>query len=76
MFLLCHLMCSILLMLQLLVLDHLVLLNHLLLPSHPHLVILHLSHFFVVVIDLVNLLICMVLDQLFGKVLLVLFFLN
>jgi uncharacterized membrane-anchored protein YitT (DUF2179 family) len=66
---------SILLMLQLLLLDNL-LLNHLLLPSHPHLVIFHLSRFFVIVIDLFNLLIYMVLDQLLGKVLLVRLFLN
>jgi hypothetical protein len=40
--------------------DHLLLLNHLLLLSHPPLVIFHLICFFVVVIDLVNMLICMV----------------
>jgi hypothetical protein len=77
MFLLSHLlMCSILLVLLLqLLLLYLLLLNHLLLLSHPHLVILHLSHFFIVV-DLVNPLICMILDKLPGKVLLVLFFPN
>lgn len=50
--------CSILLMLRLLLLVHLLQWNHLLLLSHPHLVILHLSRFFVVVINLINLLIC------------------
>lgn len=35
-----------------------------------------LSRYFIKVIDLVNLSICMVLDQLLGKVLVVLFFLN
>lgn len=59
MFMLCHLLkCSILIMLHLPLMNHL-LLRNLLLLTHPHLLILHLSRF-IVVIDLVNMLIYIV----------------